>query len=325
MDKRISFRRLLGYIKRFLQAGGLWIAIIVVGGCYVTSAASAMGAEGKKKFFQLIPQRQVEYMARNGFEAIKRKEKICTDEYIVAKVKRVGSRIVEAARVTDPSLLPVNQWEFVVFEKDQVNAFALPGGKVGVFTGLLKVAQTDDELATVLGHEVAHVTAHHGQSRVTQSLLLAGAGIGLAFLTKDSSKSTRNAVMVAYGLGSTVGVQLPFSRSNETEADKLGLMYMARAGYNPQAAIRFWQKMDAQSKIRPPEFLSTHPSDSRRIQRIQEWMPEAMAEYQRAPKAPCDPTNPHPLNSSSAPNSSSSPASTTQQRSTKVRYIPIAS
>lgn len=210
-----------------------------------------------------------------AFADIKAKEKISNDPAENARVKRVGERIATAVG----SALPNAKWEFVVFDAPEtVNAFALPGGKVGVYTGLLKLAASDDELAIVMGHEIGHVTARHGAERVSQGLVVAGGAAILDATTKDAK--SHDLLLAGYGLASTGGV-LAFSRSHESEADYIGIRYAAKAGYDPRAAITFWQKMaKAGSGKKTPVFLSTHPTDERRIADLEKWMPEVLPLYQ---------------------------------------------
>jgi predicted Zn-dependent protease len=174
------------------------------------------------------------------------------------------------------------RWEVSVVRSDQVNAFCLPGGKIVVYTGILPVAQTPDGLATVMGHEMAHATLRHGSERLfkqqaTQTLLT-----GVQFSLGDLDYEQRRLVMGAIGAGAQYGVLLPFSRDHESEADQLGLSYMARAGFDPRAAVTFWERMSKQGGNQPPEFMSTHPSHGTRIQRLKELLPQATQEYQRA-------------------------------------------
>jgi predicted Zn-dependent protease len=201
------------------------------------------------------------------------RENISRDPHLNSMIKRVGQRI---ANVVDRSDY---DWEFRVIDKPEANAFALPGGKVAVYTGILRYTQDDTGLATVLGHEIAHVLARHGGERVSQTLL---AQIGLAALQagmRNSDPTIMQGIGLAYGLG----VQLPFGRSQESEADHIGLVLMAKAGYDPREAIDFWERMsrgkDGQG---PPEFLSTHPSGETRREQIQEWLPEALHYYHGA-------------------------------------------
>ncbi|MGC4071093.1 MAG: M48 family metallopeptidase [Nibricoccus sp.] len=182
--------------------------------------------------------------------------------------------------------LPNAQWEFVVFQSDQVNAFALPGGKVGVYTGLLKLVSSDDELACVMGHEIAHVTSRHGAERTSQNYAIAGiatiAEVGMEAKNVDPEK--RAMLLGAYGLGATVGYALPFSRLHESEADAVGLRFAAGAGYDPRAAVSFWQKMAKSSagSQKPPVWLSTHPSDEQRIANLQKLAPQYVPLYENA-------------------------------------------
>lgn len=212
-----------------------------------------------------------------AFTQLKSEEAISHDPVYNARVRRVGERIAQAVG----SDLPGAKWEFVVFDApDTVNAFALPGGKVGVYTGLLTLAETDDELATVMGHEIAHVTARHGAQRVSDGMIAAGAGLLLNTATRDSSN--RDKWMLLYGAGVGVGT-LAFSRSHESEADRIGLRYAAKAGYSPHAAITFWQKMAKQeNSSKVPVFLRTHPTNEHRIADLQQWLPEAMPLYEAA-------------------------------------------
>ncbi len=213
-----------------------------------------------------------------AFQQMKREGTVSTNRVQVNRVNVVGERIAEV--VGDD--LPGADWEFVVFESPDLNAFALPGGKVGIYSGLLKVTETDAELATVIGHEIAHVTARHGSERMSQNILVAAGAIGIGVAMKDRSDTDRNAALAAYGLGASIGVMLPYSRRHETEADTIGLRYAARAGYDPRAAIDFWERMEraSQGKNKPPEFFSTHPADETRIKNLQQMMPAALEIYE---------------------------------------------
>lgn len=194
------------------------------------------------------------------------------------RVQRVGERIAEAAKEDIPNA----SWEFVVFEDDQINAFAMPGGKVAVYTGLLKVAKTDDELAIVIGHEVAHVAARHSSERFSQQILKSGvlsAG-SIALGATGFGYPESDILLSAVGVGTDLGVMLPFSRKHESEADHIGLFYAAQAGYDPHAAITFWERIQAlNEKEGAPEFLSTHPAGKTRIRKLWVQMPQAMEVY----------------------------------------------
>ena len=174
------------------------------------------------------------------------------------------------------------QWEVSLVQDNQVNAFCLPGGKIVVYTGIIPVAQNDAALATVMGHEMAHATSRHGAQRVLQTNLAQTAMTGVAVSLGDMDYDKQRAIMGALGAGAKYGVLMPFNRKHESEADEIGLMYMARAGYDPQESIRFWQRMERSNQNSPPEFLSTHPSHGTRIQQLEALMPKALEEYRRA-------------------------------------------
>ncbi len=221
-------------------------------------------------------------MGLSAFDQIKKDEKVSNDPAANAQVQRVGKRIAQSVGRDIPNA----QWEFVVFDSPQVNAFALPGGKVGVYTGLLKLAGSDDELAAVMGHEIAHVSSRHGAERTSQAYLVAGgaalAQIGMEANHVDPAK--RVAILSAYGIAANLGAILPYSRLHESEADRIGLKFAAGAGYDPRAAVTFWKKMAANSgkQGKPPPWLSTHPSDEQRIRTLEALAPQYMAMYEAA-------------------------------------------
>ncbi|MDQ6626699.1 MAG: M48 family metallopeptidase [Verrucomicrobiota bacterium] len=191
-------------------------------------------------------------------------------------VKRVASRLAAATGKAGAGY----DWQVSLIDDKQVNAFCLPGGKIVVYTGILPVAQNEAALATVMGHEMAHATSRHGAQRVLQQNLAQTAMTGIAVSLSDMDYNKQRAVMGALGAGAQFGILMPFGREHESEADAIGLMYMARAGYDPEESIRFWQRMEQSSRGGPPEFLSTHPSHGTRIQQLQELMPKARAEYE---------------------------------------------
>ena len=232
-----------------------------------------------RRSLSLIPLQEEIALGDSTFAEIKAQETISDDRERREMVERVGRRIAAVAERDMPGL----DWEFVLFEDDAVNAFALPGGKVGVYTGLFRVARTEDELAVVMGHEVAHVTARHGNERMSQYLLVSAGGIALDVALRRQEQETRQMALMAYGAGATFGYILPFSRSAESEADELGLYYSARAGYDPREAPRFWERMAELSQGgSPPEWLSTHPSHSTRVRDLERIMPRALRYYQEA-------------------------------------------
>lgn len=233
-----------------------------------------------RKQLALIPDSQMDQMGQQAFAEMKQKEPISRDPAINAYVSCVANAITGA--------LPNKRaWEVVVFEKaDTVNAFALPGGKIGVYTGMLKVAKNSAQLAAVVGHEVAHVLAEHGQERASEMLAAQG-GLQVASLILAKKGDSRRALLLgALGLGAQVGVLLPHSRDQESEADIVGLDLMAKAGFDPQQAPELWRNMSANGGKQGPEFLSTHPAHGTRIQQLEANIPKAMPLFQQAPNKP---------------------------------------
>jgi len=233
----------------------------------------------------LVSHEQELQMGAVAYEEVVKNEKVSKDPGYNAAVKRVANRIARVANKPD------FEWEYTVIDNDDViNAFALPGGKIGVYTGILKVAETDAGLATVLSHEVGHAVARHGGERVSTGLLaqLGAVGLSVALGSSNVDPDVTYGIMQAYGVGVGVGAILPFSRTQESEADRIGLIYMARAGYDPREAVKFWERMAEATKgqARPPEFLSTHPDSGTRITNLQRHMPEALRVYKTSQKAP---------------------------------------
>jgi predicted Zn-dependent protease len=254
--------------QHWLQARSrlLWSALIL--GLLTLFACETVPVTGRQQIM-LVSESEEEQMGLTAYREILSKEKVSRDRRANALVRRVGERIAAVANRPD------YQWEFRVIDKDQANAFALPGGKVAVYTGILKYTQTEAGLAVVMGHEVAHALARHGAERMSRSAA-ANAVIGVgAAVAGVQDPGVMQAIGAAYG----VGVELPFGRGQESEADHIGLILMAKAGYDPREAIPFWQRMSGGQGGGPPEFLSTHPSGETRIQQLQEWMPEALQHY----------------------------------------------
>lgn len=198
-------------------------------------------------------------------------------------VRRVGERVAAAAARLYPDSVEGIEWEFVLIgETDKVNAWALPGGKSAVYAGLLPVTQDEDSLAIVMGHEVGHVLARHGGERMSHTLVLQATLVAAQLATGKMSAEAQDMTMQALTGVGELGFILPFSREHESEADHIGLMIAAEAGYDPRAAIDLWRRMGAGAGERPPEFLSTHPSEETRIERLTELMPEALERYGRS-------------------------------------------
>jgi predicted Zn-dependent protease len=212
---------------------------------------------------------------------------VSADQSNTALVQKVGSDIAAAVTkyFTDNNMssrLEGYKWEFNLVKNDSTpNAWCMPGGKVVVYSGILPFTQDKNGLAVVLSHEIAHAVARHGNERMSQQLLTQFGGIALSEAIKQKPAETQSIFNGAYGIGTQVGVLLPFSREHELEADKLGLIFMAMAGYDPQTAVAFWERMSAKGGAKPPEFMSTHPSDATRIARIKEALPGTMPYYNK--------------------------------------------
>jgi len=260
-----------GQRDRWLRLKAL-LLVLLLAGC--TTAPET----GRQQLLLISPSEEAR-IGLQAFQQLKQQEPVVATGKDARIVRDVGQRIAQVAP------LPGAQWEFVLFRDDSPNAFALPGGKVGIYTGILPITKNEAGLATVMGHEVAHAVARHSAERMSQSLLTQIGGTALAAAIGSDAGVTRDLVLQAYGLGTQVGVMLPYSRTHELEADRIGLLYMARAGYDPREAIEFWKRFSAYNERgggKPPEFLSTHPVDARRIAQLEAMLPRAMAEYERA-------------------------------------------
>ena len=252
-----------------------WLAAFALLGLPACTTVQETG----RSQLNFVSDSQAAAMGVEAFAQIKNDEKISTDAAANARIQRIGKRIAAAVGRD----LPDAQWEFVVFDSDQVNAFALPGGKVGVYTALIQLAASDDEIAVVMGHEVAHVSSRHGAERQSQAMLIGLGGAALAIGTQE--KKNQEYYMLAYGLGSTLG-SLAYSRHHETEADEVGLRFAAKAGYDPRAAASFWRKMAArETGSRPFKLLSTHPPSDERIRNLEALAPSLLPLYQQASAA----------------------------------------
>ncbi len=235
----------------------------------------------------LVSDSQVATMGYQQYADVLKKSKLSNDAGKVQMVRRVGGKIAYAAesflRETGAGGdIALYKWEFNLIEDDKtVNAWCMPGGKVAVYTGILPITRDETGLAVVVGHEVAHAIAKHGNERMSQALLVQLGGIGLSAALSTQAAATQELFLQLYGVGSTVGYVLPYSRLQENEADRIGLVLMAKAGYDPRAAVTLWQRMNAQGGGRSLEFLSTHPAPTTRIANIQSLIPEAMRYYRK--------------------------------------------
>ncbi len=243
---------------------------------FIVLASCATSPEGRKQF-KLIPEAQMNAMGVQSFEQIKQKTPLSKDQNINQYVLCIANTIIPQVK-QNPN---PQQWEIQVFAVDQANAFALPGYKIGVYTGLLKYAKNQDQLAAVIGHEIAHVIANHGNERVS-SQIATQTGLDLASLVLGGTQNPNNAMILAsLGVGVQYGITLPFSRSHESEADLIGLDLMAKAGFNPEESVTLWKNM-SKAGAAQPEFMSTHPSSATRIQQLKARIPNANIAYKQA-------------------------------------------
>lgn len=260
-----------------------WIFVPLL--CGIAFVACTKAPITGRSQLHLVSDSEMVSMANQQYTDFLKENKISTDQVHTEQVKRVGTRIAGAVEkyLNDHGManeVKQYKWEFNLVESKDVNAWCMPGGKVVVYTGILPVTKDETGLAVVMGHEIAHAVAKHGSERMSQGLLQQMGGIALSAALSKQPAATQQMAMAAYGAGSEVGVLLPFSRTQESEADHLGLIFMAMAGYNPDEAVTFWQRMSEGSKgEKPPEILSTHPSDATRIANIKKLLPEAHTYY----------------------------------------------
>ncbi len=251
--------------------------LLLTGGLALLLAGCTTVPETGRRQVMLISTGEEAQLGLTSFNQMKKQTPVSKDAAANAMLQRVGQRI---AAVAD---LPNAQWEFVLFDSKEANAFCLPGGKVGIYTGILQITRDEAGLATVIGHEVAHAVARHGAERLSEAALIQMGGQMLGAGLSATDPKTQALASIAYGLGTQVGRELPHSRAQESEADQIGLLYMARAGYDPEAAVAFWQRFGEFNRRsggnNTPSFLRTHPLDDTRVRQLQEWMPEAKAQY----------------------------------------------
>jgi predicted Zn-dependent protease len=256
-----------------------WIAtVVLLAGCSTTPVTG-------RRQLNLVSSGEEVKLGLTSFEQLKTNTPVSHDPAANEMVQRVGKRIATAAGKD----LPDAQWEFVVFDSKEANAFCLPGGKVGVYTGLLQIIKDDAELATVIGHEVGHATAHHGAERMSEATAMQKFGQYVGSAITGTNELYQSGFDLAYGGITKYGRTLPHSRAQESEADHIGLVYMARAGYDPMKALDFWQRFANYMKEHGggsesflSKYLSDHPVNSERIADLKKWMPEAVAEFQKS-------------------------------------------
>jgi len=234
----------------------------------------------------MIPSSEMLAMSFQQYDLFLKENKLSTNQEAVNMVTRTGANIKVAVEKymkqnNMSDRLKGYSWEFNLVENELVNAWCMPGGKVVIYTGILTVTKDEAGLAVVMGHEIAHAIAEHGNERMSQQLLQQAGAVGLMVAMKDEPVQTQAMWLAVYGVGTQVAIMLPYSRTHESEADRLGLIFMAMAGYNPHEAPKFWERMASQGGGQPPEFLSTHPSHETRIKNLNNWIPEAMKYYKK--------------------------------------------
>jgi predicted Zn-dependent protease len=231
----------------------------------------------ERKQVILVSDEQMDSLGEQSYKEILQKEKISQDKAMTAKIVSIGQAIAKASGED-------YKWEFNLIDSDAVNAFCLPGGKVGVYTGILKVAQSNAGLAAVMGHEVAHAVAKHGAERVSQGLIVQGALGAVDIAMKD--ERNKDILLGALGIGAQFGVLMPYGRKHESEADRIGLIYMAKAGFDPREAVELWKRMAANGSGGMPEFLSTHPDPLKRAAALESQLKDVMPIYEASKKIP---------------------------------------
>jgi predicted Zn-dependent protease len=264
-------------MKKYSNKIGLLACILIVQAC------STVPLIGRKQVI-LLPESSMVEMSLTNYSDFLKDNKLSTNKEQIDIVKRVGARMSVAVekylnengfkdRVSD------FKWEFNLVESKEVNAWCMPGGKVVFYTGIMPITKNDAGVAVVMGHEIGHAVARHGNERMSEQMIAQYGQVALTEVIKTKPEETKAIYQTVYGLGAQYGVMLPYSRKQEYEGDKLGLIFMAIAGYNPQEAISFWERMAANSGAKQPEFLSTHPLEQNRIDAIKQFLPEAMKYY----------------------------------------------
>lgn len=251
----------------------------------VLSSCSSVLLTGRKQLL-LVPDSEVLAMSLQSYKQFIDSVPLSSNKVNTALVKKVGkniSTVVESYLKTNglESEIANYAWEFNLVKDTIANAFCMPGGKVVVFEGILPITKNEFGLAVVIGHEVAHAVAKHSSERLSQQMLVQYGATIADVLVSKKSELTRMGVNTLYGLGAQYGVMLPYSRKHEYEADRMGLIFLAMAGYNPAEAVAFWERMAAKGGNAPIEFMSTHPSDANRIAKLKELLPEAMKYYKK--------------------------------------------
>jgi predicted Zn-dependent protease len=237
-----------------------------------------------RKQFTAIPASQMVALSSDSYNQVLKDNKLSTNQEYVSQVRRVGQRLTAAVEKymrnngMESNLKDFN-WQYSVLVSKEVNAWCMPGGQIAFYEGIMPLCRDENGIAVVMGHEIAHAIAQHGNERMSQQLVVQMGGMALSEALKTKKETTQQLALLAFGVGTQLGVQLPYSRTHESEADEMGLYFMAMAGYDPRTAPAFWERMNASAGSRPPEFLSTHPAPATRIRDINKHMTKAVGYY----------------------------------------------
>jgi predicted Zn-dependent protease len=238
---------------------------------------------GRKQFIA-IPSSEILTLSSDSYTQVLKDNKLSANQNYVNSVKRVGGKLSAAVKeymkqIGKESSIEGYDWQYNVIVSNELNAWCMPGGQIAFYEGIMPVCKDENGIAVVMGHEIAHAVAQHGNERMSQQLVVQMGGVALSEALKTQKETTQQLALLAFGVGSSLGVELPFSRTHESEADELGLYFMAKAGYDPRTAPAFWERMQAQSQTSMPEFLSTHPEPAKRIKNLNRIMPKAVQYY----------------------------------------------
>jgi predicted Zn-dependent protease len=255
----------------------VFLLLIIGVGCAVAPFT------GRKQLL-VIPSSEMLTLSADSYSQVLKETKVSANQKYVTSVRNVGLRLTEAVKQYMQqnglqSSIEGYQWQYTVLQSKEVNAWCMPGGQIAFYEGIMPVCADDNGIAVVMGHEIAHAIAQHGNERMSQQLVIQMGGVALSEALKTKKETTQQLAMAAFGIGSSLGVILPYSRTHEYEADELGLYFMAMAGYDPRTAPVFWERMVAQGGSGAPEFLSTHPDPQNRIKEMQRKMPKALTYY----------------------------------------------
>lgn len=251
----------------------------------IATSCSSVLLTGRKQF-AVIPNSQMFALSADSYSQVLSEIPLSNNAEYIESVKRVGAKINSAVYKYmelngKQAQLEGFDWQYSVLQSEEMNAWCMPGGQIAFYEGIMPVCADDNGIAIVMGHEVAHAIAKHGNERMTQQLLINMGGLALSEALKTKKEETQQLALTAFGVGTSLGLALPYSRTHETEADELGLYFMAMAGFDPRTAPAFWERMETEGGERPPEFLSTHPDPANRIEKLNQIMPKAIEYYEK--------------------------------------------